>query len=97
MKTYARRLMELKDYTPENAYFTSGAEARRISETLGLKVMQTELELRNMRDMAVMFFSSESEMCRQDGLKDESIKAWKAMQSITAVIDGELIARGYGA
>ena len=95
MKTYAQRLMGLKDYSPESTIFTSGEEMERVREELGLAEMQTELELRNMRDMTVMFYDGKIDRALEHNDSHGYRKLMSAMQSITAVIDNELWNRGY--
>ena len=96
MKTYSRRLMELaKDYSPASTMFTTAEEAEQVRRTLGLKLLNSELELRNMRDMAVMYFGRLADRAMAEEKRDEFRKTWNTMQSVTAVIDDELWKRGY--
>lgn len=91
MKTYVQRLMELKDYAPENMFFTTGEEVARVRQALGLEEMHTELELRNMRDMTVLYYDSKIDRALEHDDKHGFNRLMNAMQSITAVIDDALI------
>lgn len=95
--TYIRRIMELADtYCPESRIFTSGEEARTVKDALGLDEMQTELELRNMRDMTVLYYDRMIDTALAEDDHEDFDRLMSAMQSITAVIDSVLWNRGYG-
>lgn len=66
---------DFSDYMPERRGFTSNEEMQRIAEHFGLAEM-TALELQNLRDFVVLFYSNE-----------EMLEKFQAMMSITAVID----------
>ena len=66
---------DFSDYMPERRGFTSNEEMQRIAEHFGLAEM-TALELQNLRDFVVLFYSNE-----------EMLDKFQAMMSITAVID----------
>ena len=87
-KTYAQRITELDKNYKADAYCTDMKDIRKVEKALGLCDMETEMELRNMRDMVVLFyaFKMKSETVTQDMFN---------LQSITAVIDNQLHARGY--
>lgn len=87
--TFFQRIQIVKDYTPKDDMFTSKEEIDMLNETLGLDKM-TIMDLRNLRDMVVMFWGSRMREERHSNnmkFTDEYMKLSHAMQSITAVID----------
>ena len=82
MKTNTQMLSELdKEYTPERRGVVTMKEIYQINAALCLDAMD-ELQLRNLRDSAVMWFSF-------TGFKDEMASMDK-MSAITSVIDQKL-------
>ena len=75
MRTNFQMVRDFSDYMPERRGFTSNEEMQRIAEHFGLAEM-TALELQNLRDFVVLFYSNE-----------EMLDKFQAMMSITAVID----------
>lgn len=75
MRTNFQMVVDFKDYMPERRGFTSNEEIKKISEHFCLESM-TKLELQNLRDFVVLFYSNE-----------EMLDKFQAMMSITTVID----------
>ena len=75
MRTNFQMVVDFKDYMPERRGFTSNEEMQRIAEHFHLTEM-TALELQNLRDFVVLFYSQE-----------DMLDKFQAMMSITAVID----------
>jgi len=75
--TYCQMMDIIKDYRPEQRFFTSEDEARFLRNFFGMYEM-TDYELANLRDVAVLMFSS-----WYDGMEG----GMEVMQSITTVID----------
>lgn len=87
--TFFQRILNVKDYTPNDDMFTSKEEIDMLNENFGLDQMST-LDLRNLRDMVVMFWNNrmrEERYSNNMKFTDEYMKLSHAMQSITAVID----------
>ena len=76
----------LKSYTPETSGIATTKECNLIRSDLQLEGMEI-LDLRNLRDFVVLFFSRKNED-RVD------IVDLDRMSAITAVIDTEIIRRG---
>lgn len=76
MRTNFQMVREFTEYMPKDRRITSADEIRQIEEHFGLTEM-TALELQNLRDFVVLFYTS------NDDLFDKRV----AMYSITAVID----------
>ena len=76
MRTNFQMVREFTDYMPKERHITSADEIRQIEEHFGLADM-TGLELQNLRDFVVLFYTS------YEHLQDKR----EAMYSITAVID----------
>lgn len=76
MRTNFQMVREFTDYMPKDRHVTSREEIKKIEEHFGLAEM-TGLELQNLRDFVVLFYTS------NDNLSDKR----EAMYSITAVID----------
>ena len=88
-KTFFQMILDVQDYTPQNDMITSKEEVRMLTENFGLDQM-TELDLRNLRDMVVLFWSNrmrEERYSNDMKFTDDYMKLSHAMQSITAVID----------
>ena len=75
MRTNFQMVVDFKDYMPARRGFTSNEEIKKISEHFCLESM-TKLELQNLRDFVVLFYSNE-----------EMLDKFQAMMSITTVID----------
>ena len=87
-KTFFQMILEVKDYTPQDDCITLKEEVNMLTEVFELDTM-SPLDLRNLRDMIVLFWSSRMREERHNNMKttDEYMKLSNAMQSITAVID----------
>lgn len=75
MRTNFQMVVDFKEYMPARRGFTSNEEMQRIAEHFHLTEM-TALELQNLRDFVVLFYSQE-----------DMLDKFQAMMSITAVID----------
>ncbi len=75
MRTNFQMVVDFKDYMPAQRGFTSNEEMQRIAEHFHLAEM-TALELQNLRDFVVLFYSQE-----------DMLDMFQAMMSITTVID----------
>ena len=96
MKTYFTRIREVYEtLEPKHRGISTAEEVKLIKNTLGLQFLKTELEFRNMRDMAVMLYDIESrEYEEQEDFKG-LMKLTDKMSAVTGVIDNELWNRGY--
>lgn len=95
-KTDFHAIMELKkEYTPARRGFVSAAEVEKITTTLEIKP-RNNIELQNVRDMAVMLYSqwANSEREKAGGRSDKSMEYMDAMSAICCVIDEEKFNRG---
>ena len=95
-KTDFHAIMELKkEYTPARCGFVSATEAEKITTTLEIK-LRNNIELQNVRDMAVMLYSqwANSEREKTGGRSDKSMEYMDAMGAICCVIDEEKFNRG---
>lgn len=93
VKTFFQMILDVKDYTPQDDMFTSKEEYEMLTKNFGLDTMST-LDLRNLRDMVVLFWSNrmrEERYSNNMKFTDDYMKLSHAMQSITAVIDNFLI------
>lgn len=95
MKTYAQRITELHQEYTAQPFITTYSDIRKIEKALGLCEMETELELRNMRDMVVMMTDVLMNRADFEGDSHEAYRLMNNMQSITSVIDNQLSARGF--
>ena len=95
MKTYSQRITELhKEYTART-FITTAEDAKKVRDILGLGEMETELELRNMRDMLVMMTNILMDRADFEDDRNEAFRLMNNMQSATAVIDGKLWEMGF--
>lgn len=76
MRTNFQMVREFTEYMPKDRHITSIDEIHQIEEHFGLSEM-TKLELQNLRDFVVLFYTS------YEHLENKR----EAMYSITAVID----------
>lgn len=91
MKTNFQNLRELdKQYTPQVRGVINPVEICMVKRILDMDTM-TEIELRNLRDFVVMFYSKHKDIEDMDTM----LKRIDKMSAITAVIDSELIDKGY--
>ena len=85
MKTNFQMIRELnKKYNPQEKGFVSKEEIVLIKDMLSLEEMDI-LQLRNLRDFTVLYFSS---------FKEKEIDSLDKMSAITAVIDNEIFNKG---
>lgn len=92
-KTHFQLLQYVRDYKPADDHVTSKEEVERISKHFGLKEMSL-MELRNLRDMAVLFFTNISLKQKYEGNREDAIEAVHSMSSVTTIIDMEIFQRG---
>lgn len=91
MKTNFQNLRELdKQYTPKVRGVLNAEEISLIRKTLEIRRMN-EIELRNLRDFVVMFYSKNKDIEDMDKMLNRMDK----LSAITAVIDSELLDKGY--
>ena len=91
MKTNFQNLRELdKQYTPAVRGMINPVEICTIKRVLEMRDM-TEIELRNLRDFVVMFYSKNTDIEDMDKMLNRMDK----LSAITAVIDSELLDKGY--
>ena len=89
MKTNAMMIKELaKEFNPETYGILSGSEANAIREKLELSGRDI-LDLRNLRDMVVIWFTAYGER-----LEPDAMRRMDKLSGITAVIDGEIWNKG---
>lgn len=87
-KSNIEMLRELdSEYTPENRGFVSMDEIYLINKKLCLDFMN-ELDLRNLRDMVVMWYASR--MNDEEYTIDEHMKFMDKMSAVTHVIDTKM-------
>lgn len=88
MKTNYLMLRDLMEvYKPKRRGFYTNEEVQLIANTLHLDEMKDEIQLRNLRDFVVLFFSLES----QDKPNFENMDK---MSAITCIIDNMLANMG---
>lgn len=87
-------LKDLEGFQPEERGFVSSSEIRIISETLCISEMDG-LGLHNLRDMAVMYYSRKQPSETDSQSREEFYRNTDKMSAVVAVIDRELIKRGY--
>lgn len=92
-KTDYHALKELQNiYHPVTRGIVTENEARTICNVLELDV-RNDIELQNIRDMAVMLYSERAEQYRADGDINIAIVEIDAMSAVCAVIDREKVKR----
>lgn len=94
-KTDYHAITELKKvYTPAQRGIVCGAEVEKISTVLEIK-SRNNIELQNVRDMAVLLYGrwSEAERAKEDRVQ-ETMELMDAMSAICCVIDQEKFNRG---
>ena len=74
---------ELKDWYPKHFGFINGDEVEKIKRTFQIDE-RDEINLRNLRDFVVMFYSREKDDTKQ------TIKNMDKMSAIVSVIDDKL-------
>lgn len=89
MRTNFEMIRELNDFTPAHRGILNGDEVQHITKTLHLEEID-ELELRNMRDFAVMFYGRKMDRFESKDATKEIIKLMDIMSAVTGVIDSQL-------
>ena len=74
----------LKKYKPSQRGMLSSEEYSLVKETLCLEEMDI-LQLRNLRDFTVAFFSNQEK---------DTMENWDKMSAITCVIESHIVERG---
>lgn len=104
-KPDAAMLAELKQvFTPKNFGILLDSEAKLIRMTLCLDD-RNEIELQNIRDMAVMYFSADADITasldpnltddEKQALVNKNLTAMDRLSAVTAAIDGVRFERGF--
>ena len=87
-KTDFHSIMELKEnFKPKERGWIDQEEAAQVKKVLELDD-RTDIELQNIRDMAVMLYGRWSSNSRADGKYEEMDAYMDAMSAICAVVDG---------
>lgn len=93
-KTDFYSIMELKEnFKPKERGWIDQEEAAQVKKVLELDG-RTDIELQNIRDMAVMLYGQWSSSSRADGKYEEMGAYMDAMSAICAVVDGMKMRRG---
>ncbi len=93
-KTDFHSLKELKEkYTPLQRGIVSAVEANIIHEVLELD-QRNDIELQNIRDVAVMLYSRWADTQQEKNNTPASMELMDAMSAVCAVIDEEKFKRG---
>lgn len=93
-KTDYHSIMELKkQYNPCNRGFVNQYEANQIETILEIKE-RSNIELQNVRDMAVMLYSRWADAEQEKANVQEALELMDAMSAICFVIDQEKFKRG---
>lgn len=93
-KTDFHAIQELQQaYTPAQKGILSQAEITLIRTILEIKD-RTDIELQNIRDMAIMLYSQRAHDAADKNETSKSITLMDAMSGICTVIDDEKFARG---
>lgn len=91
MNTNFQNIKELdKQYTPSVRGVINPVEILTIKRVLEIRDM-TEVELRNLRDFVVIFYTKNEDINNFEKM----IERMDKMSAITYVIDSELLDRGY--
>lgn len=95
-KTDFHSIMELKEnFKPKERGWIDQKEAAQVKNVLELDV-RTDIELQNIRDMAVMLYGRWSSSSRENGDYEEMDAYMDAMSAICAVVDDIKMRRGLG-
>lgn len=93
-KTDFHSIMELKEnFKPKERGWIDQEEAAQVKKVLELDD-RTDIELQNIRDMAVMLYGRWSSNSRADGKYEEMDAYMDAMSAICAVVDDMKMRRG---
>ena len=88
MKSNYQMLLTFKDFKPQNRGFVSGEEVETIEKHFCIKE-RTDVELQNLRDFVVMYYTMKMERKNADYFNQMDI-----MSAITFIIDSEKVNRG---
>lgn len=80
-------------FKPANMGIVSGTEKKLIMDTLEIPA-RTDIELQNLRDMAVMLYGQWADTAKQASGLSDMMKEMDAMSAVTGVIDTEKAKRG---
>ena len=95
-KTDFHSIMELKEnFKPKERGWIDQKEAAQVKNVLELDA-RTDIELQNIRDMAVMLYGRWSSSSRENGDYEEMDAYMDAMRAICAVVDDIKMRRGLG-
>ena len=92
MKTNFHMLRSF-EYNPENYGFCTEEEVKQIEDHFCLKE-RSDVELQNLRDFVVMYYSERTERARKEDDDTNYLKLWDTMSAITGVIDQHKWKRG---
>ena len=93
-KTDFHSLMELKEsFHPQGRRWINNGQAELIKRALELET-RSNIELQNIRDMAVMLYERWSSSSRADGKYEEMDAYMSAMSAICAIVDSIKVQRG---
>ena len=81
------------EFNPENFGVCTGEEVRQIEDHFCLKE-RSNVELQNLRDFVVMYYSERTERARKEDDDTNYLKLWDTMSAITGVIDQHKWERG---
>lgn len=90
MDTNFQLCKKLLDFHPNKLGILSAAEVEKIEETLCLNEMDV-LQLRNLRDFAVMYYSGHSENAEES---NEKTRFMDIMSGVVSVIDCHVVKQG---
>lgn len=95
-KTDFYSIMELKEnFKPKERGWIDQKEAAQVKNILELDT-RTDIELQNIRDMAVMLYGRWSSSSRENGDYEQMDTYMDAMSAICAVVDDIKMRRGMG-
>lgn len=80
-------------FKPKHRGIIDAGEVSYVRNVIKFENFKTELDLRNLRDMVVMYFSLKEE--REELKAHQIFDLMDTMSAIVGVIDGELYNRGY--
>ena len=93
METNFQMLKRLyREFKPENKGFLSGTEVEKIESYLYLNDRRDILDLRNLRDFTVMYFSQLKRDCDRASEKFDDLM--DLVSGVTAVIDSHIFELG---
>ena len=81
------------EFNPKNMGVCTGEEVRQIEDHFCLEE-RSDVELQNLRDFVVMYYSERTERARKEDDDKNYLKLWDTMSAITGVIDQHKWKRG---